>query len=52
MEAMHSCALDGAYAHEDIIAAVIRLNESIAFLAVESLHRFLRHVALLSQVRI
>jgi hypothetical protein len=34
--------------HEDILAAIIRLDEAEAFLAVEPLHGSLRHVALLS----
>jgi hypothetical protein len=35
--------------HEDILAAVIRLNKAKAFLAVEPLHCSLRHESLLSK---
>jgi hypothetical protein len=34
--------------HEDVLAAVIRLDESVALLAVEPLHGSCRHIALLS----
>ncbi len=40
-----STALD---VHEDILAAVTRLDETEAFLAVEPLHGSFRHIALLS----
>jgi hypothetical protein len=41
-------AFDRADVHEDILAAVIRLDETEAFLAVEPLHGSFRHIALLS----
>jgi len=48
IEPMHPCAFDSADVHEDILAAVIRLDESEALLAVEPLHGSLRHIAFLS----
>ena len=48
IEATHPGALDRADMDEDILAAVIRLDEAKAFLAVEPLYRTLRHVTLLS----
>jgi hypothetical protein len=48
IEAMHSGAFDGADVHEHILAAVIRLNEAEAFLAIEPLYRSLRHMTFLS----
>jgi hypothetical protein len=48
IETMHPCALDRADVHEDIATAVILLDESEAFLAVEPLHGSLCHIAVLS----
>jgi len=48
VEAVHPGALDGANVHENILAAVIRLDEAKAFLAVEPLYGSLRHETLLS----
>jgi hypothetical protein len=48
VEAVQPRALDGADMHEDIFAAVIRLDKAKAFLAVEPLHSSLRHASLLS----
>ena len=47
-EAAHPGALDGADVHENILAAVIRLDEAKAFLVVEPLYGSLRHETLLS----
>jgi hypothetical protein len=38
IEAVHPCAFDGADMHEDVFAAIIRLNEAETLLAVEPLH--------------
>jgi hypothetical protein len=38
VQAMHSSALDCADMHEDVLAAVIRLNEAEALLTIEPLH--------------
>src|SRR5262245_14179143 len=46
IEALHPGAFDRADVHEDILAAIIRLDEAEAFLAVEPLHGSLRHIAL------
>jgi hypothetical protein len=48
IEPTHPGAFDGADVHEDILAAVIRLDEPEAFLDIEPLHGSLRHLALLS----
>jgi hypothetical protein len=48
VEAVHPSALDGADVHENILAAVIGLDEAKAFLAVEPLYGSLRHETLLS----
>ena len=48
VEAAHSSTFDGADMDEHILAAVIGLNEAVAFLSVEELHGTLRHVVLLS----
>ncbi len=48
VEAVHPGAFDGADVHEDILAAVIRLDKAEAFLAVEPLYCTLRHMTLLS----
>jgi hypothetical protein len=34
--------------HEDILAAIVRLDKAEAFLAIEELHGSLRHITLLS----
>src|SRR5260370_1609753 len=44
VKAVHPGALDRADVHEDILAAVIRLDEAEAFLAVEPLHASSRHM--------
>ena|SRR5215467_890615 len=46
VEAVHPGAFDRADVHEDILAAVIWLDESEALLAVEPLHGSFRHIAL------
>jgi len=43
VEGMHTGAFDGADVHEDILAAVVRLDKAEAFLAIEPLHGSLRH---------
>src|SRR5262249_11905481 len=43
VEAVHAGALDCADVHEHILAAVVRLDEAEAFLAVEPLHSALSH---------
>src|SRR5712672_1027921 len=43
---MHPGAFDRADVHEDILAAIIRLDKAEAFLAVEPLHGSLRHMTL------
>src|SRR5215472_10164363 len=43
---MHPGAFDRADVHEDILAAIIRLDEAEAFLAVEPLHGSSRHITL------
>jgi hypothetical protein len=48
VEAVHPGTFDGADVHEDILAAVIRLDKAEAFLAVEPLYRTLRHMTPLS----
>jgi hypothetical protein len=45
VEAAHPGAFDRADVHEDILAAVIRLDESKAFLAVKKLHGSVCHIA-------
>jgi hypothetical protein len=45
---MQSRAFDRANVHEDVLATVIRLDESKALLAIEPLHDSLHYVALLS----
>ena len=47
VEAMHPSAFDCADMHEHILAAVIWLDESKAFLPIEPLHGSLCHIALL-----
>jgi hypothetical protein len=44
VEAMQSGAFDCADVHEDILAAVIWLDEAEAFLSIEPLHGSLRHI--------
>jgi hypothetical protein len=48
VQSAHPGAFDGAYVHKDILAAVIRLDETKAFLDVEPLYGSLRHETLLS----
>ena len=48
VQAVHPGAFDGADVDEYILAAVIRLDETKAFLAVEPLYDSLRHKTLLS----
>jgi len=48
VEAVHPSALDGADVHENILAAIIGLDEAKAFLAVEPLYGPLRHETFLS----
>jgi hypothetical protein len=48
VEAVHPGAFDGADVNENILTAVIRLDEAKSFLAVEPLHGSLRHETLLS----
>src|SRR5690606_7047220 len=48
VEAVHSGALDGTDVHENILTAVVRLDETEALLAVEPLYSSLRHETLLS----
>jgi hypothetical protein len=48
---LHPRTLDGLHMDEDILAAIIGLDESVAFLTAEPLHRaFLCHVLCLSNV--
>jgi putative tryptophan/tyrosine transport system substrate-binding protein len=46
IEAVHSRAFDRADMDEDVLAAIVRLNEAKAFLAIEPLHGSLRHETL------
>jgi len=48
VEAAHPGALDGADMDENVLAAVIRLDEAKALLVVEPLYGSLRHETLLS----
>ena len=48
VQAVHAGTLNGADVDENVLAAVIRLDEAKAFLAVEPLHGSLRHETLLS----
>jgi hypothetical protein len=48
VEAMHPGAFDSTDVHEHILAAVIRLDETEAFLAIKPFYRTLRHMTLLS----
>jgi hypothetical protein len=43
VEAMHSRAFDRADVHEDVVTALVRLNEPESLLTVEPLHGALRH---------
>jgi len=45
---MHPCAFNRADVHEDILAAIIWLDEAEAFLDIEPLHGSLRHITLFS----
>ncbi len=51
IEAIQSGAFDCTDVHEDILATVIWLDETKAFLAVEPLYDSLRHVTLLLDMR-
>jgi hypothetical protein len=51
IEAVHPSTFNGADVHEDILAAVIRLDKAEAFLAVEPLYCTLRHMTFF-QVRV
>ena len=44
VEPVHPCAFDRADVHEDVLAAVIRLDEAESFLAIEPFHGSLRHM--------
>ncbi len=46
VKAVHPGAFDRADVHEHILAAIIRLDEAEAFLAVEPLHGSLRNITL------
>src|SRR5215471_12233250 len=48
VQARQPGAFNRADVHENVFAAVIRLDEAEAFLAIEPLHGSLRHIALLS----
>jgi hypothetical protein len=49
IKALHPCAFNCADVYENIFAAAIWLDESVALLAIEPLHGSLRrHIALLS----
>ncbi len=47
VEDTHASAFDCADVHEDILTAIIRLNEAEAFLVIEPLHGSFCHLALL-----
>jgi hypothetical protein len=51
VEAMHPGAFDSTDVHEHILAAVIRLDEAEAFLAIKPFYRALRHMTFF-QVRV
>jgi len=51
VEAMHPGAFDSTDVHEHILAAVIRLDEAEAFLAIKPFYRTLRHMTFF-QVRV
>jgi hypothetical protein len=48
IEETHASAFDRTDVHEDILAAIIWLNEAEAFLVIEPLHGSFCHIALLS----
>jgi hypothetical protein len=48
VESVQPRAFDRANVHEYVLAAVIRLDESEAFLAIEPLHGSLRHISFFS----
>ena len=50
VEAVHAGALDGADVHEHILASIIRLDETKAFLAIEPLHGSLSHLRFLLSI--
>jgi hypothetical protein len=52
VEGTHTSAFDRADVHEDILAAVIRLDKAEAFLVVEELHGSLGHMISSFQIRV
>ena len=48
VEDTHASAFDRADVHEDILAAIIRLDKAEAFLVIKELHGSFCHIALLS----
>jgi hypothetical protein len=48
VEGTHASAFDRADVHEDILAAIIRLDKAEASFAIEELHSSLRHMTVLS----
>jgi len=48
VERTHASAFDRTDVHEDILAAIIRLDEAEAFLVIEELHGSSRHITVLS----
>jgi hypothetical protein len=49
IETVHPRTLDLPHVHEDILAAIIWLNESVALVWIEPLHRALSHSPALDQ---
>src|SRR6476646_10309896 len=45
----HSCTLDRGDVHEDVLRAIVRLNEAEAFLGIEKFHSSDRHQVFLSR---
>src|SRR6266852_4039674 len=52
VEDTHASAFDRADVHEDILAAIIRLNKAEAFLVIEELHGSLGHMISSFHVRV
>jgi hypothetical protein len=52
VEDTHASAFDRADVHEDILAAIIRLDKAEAFLVIEELHGSLSHMISSFQVRV
>jgi hypothetical protein len=48
VERTHASAFDRADVHEDIFAAIVRLDKAEALLVIEELHGSLRHMTVLS----